>query len=245
MGDRCGAKTTRGGGHPCKHPAGYKTTHRGTGRCWLHGGATPNGQKAAAAELIHEAVERRRLAELDKPRRLVNPTDVLLDEVALCDLMVAWMGAGLAAWERSGQTEHPLGLPVDGEPELHATSKETGKAYVVGTAGRLHALSDGLPALQQVVYSDRDAVITPTELALWLREFRAEREHRRRVSTAAIQMDLERRKVLLEEAQAFLVLRIVDTVLERLGVESDQARAILPAVIRDVTGEDAPAALTA
>lgn len=36
----CGAhaKQTK---QPCKYKAGFRTIHPGTGRCWLHGGATP------------------------------------------------------------------------------------------------------------------------------------------------------------------------------------------------------------
>ena len=36
----CGAEGKRGGG-PCRHPAGFRTDHPGSGRCWLHGGRTP------------------------------------------------------------------------------------------------------------------------------------------------------------------------------------------------------------
>lgn len=50
-------------GSPCGNPAGYKTDHLGFGRCHLHGGATPNGVKAAEKEA---AAWRARLeAEID------------------------------------------------------------------------------------------------------------------------------------------------------------------------------------
>lgn len=38
---RCGAKTRSG--HPCKNPAGFRTPHPGTGRCYLHGGCSTGG----------------------------------------------------------------------------------------------------------------------------------------------------------------------------------------------------------
>lgn len=50
----CEAKT-RSGGH-CQRPAGWGTSHAGVGRCKLHGGATPNHQKAANAEKARAAV---------------------------------------------------------------------------------------------------------------------------------------------------------------------------------------------
>lgn len=37
--ETCGAKTRAG--TPCKKPAGWGTNHKGTGKCKLHGGATP------------------------------------------------------------------------------------------------------------------------------------------------------------------------------------------------------------
>jgi hypothetical protein len=37
----CGAKTRSGS--PCKKPGGWATDHVGTGRCKLHGGASPGG----------------------------------------------------------------------------------------------------------------------------------------------------------------------------------------------------------
>ena len=41
----CGAKRTKRGGTPCKHPAGYGTDHPGQGACKFHGGcsAFPSG----------------------------------------------------------------------------------------------------------------------------------------------------------------------------------------------------------
>jgi hypothetical protein len=45
---RCGGKTRSGG--RCGHPKGYGTDHVGSGRCKFHGGASPNGRKAATKE---------------------------------------------------------------------------------------------------------------------------------------------------------------------------------------------------
>lgn len=41
---KCGAKTKFGG--KCQHVAGHRTHHKGTGKCFLHGGA-PKGNKNA------------------------------------------------------------------------------------------------------------------------------------------------------------------------------------------------------
>jgi hypothetical protein len=46
---KCGATRKQTGG-ACRHPAGFRTSHPGTGRCFLHGGATRNGVTHAALE---------------------------------------------------------------------------------------------------------------------------------------------------------------------------------------------------
>jgi hypothetical protein len=47
--NKCGAKTR--GGKPCQRPAGSGTGHVGTGRCKLHGGASPQAELAGAVQL--------------------------------------------------------------------------------------------------------------------------------------------------------------------------------------------------
>ena len=46
----CEAKTRAADAHPCRMAAGAKTDHYGFGRCWLHGGASPDGRKYAAKQ---------------------------------------------------------------------------------------------------------------------------------------------------------------------------------------------------
>lgn len=48
----------RRNGEPCRHPAGFRTDHPGTGRCWLHGG------RSLARTGRYSAVERPRVQEL-------------------------------------------------------------------------------------------------------------------------------------------------------------------------------------
>lgn len=44
----CGAKNRAG--KPCRQGKGARTGKPGSGKCWLHGGMTPNGRKHAASE---------------------------------------------------------------------------------------------------------------------------------------------------------------------------------------------------
>ncbi len=46
----CGGKTRRG--TTCTHIRGYKTDHRGFGKCTFHTGSSPNGKKAAEEERV-------------------------------------------------------------------------------------------------------------------------------------------------------------------------------------------------
>lgn len=80
----CGA-TKRSGG-PCTRPAGWGTSHAGTGACKLHSGSTPNGIKAAAKQQAAKAV-----AVYGLPVE-VDPHTALLDELHRTAGHVAWLG---------------------------------------------------------------------------------------------------------------------------------------------------------
>lgn len=45
----CGAPSKRTGAK-CLQPKGFRTDHSRSGRCWLHGGSTPNGKRFAERE---------------------------------------------------------------------------------------------------------------------------------------------------------------------------------------------------
>lgn len=72
----CGAEGKRGAG-PCRHPAGFRTDHKGSGRCYLHGGRTP------APTGRYTSVDRPRLrALIEKFEKDPDPMN-LLPEVQL------------------------------------------------------------------------------------------------------------------------------------------------------------------
>jgi uncharacterized protein YjcR len=60
----CGAKAKQTG-QPCRRPAGWGTTHPGTGRCKLHGGCSPGvkGNKNARTHGAYETIIRDRLSK--------------------------------------------------------------------------------------------------------------------------------------------------------------------------------------
>lgn len=67
---RCGSKTRAGG--TCQQNRGHRTDHPGLGKCWLHGGRTPNGKKSAQTEGAAAAV-----AKLGIPLGTGDPFELL------------------------------------------------------------------------------------------------------------------------------------------------------------------------
>lgn len=67
---KCGAKTRAGG--TCLQGKGWGTKTPGIGRCKLHGGRSPNGQKAAQRELVEQTI-----AKLGVPRGTGDPFQLL------------------------------------------------------------------------------------------------------------------------------------------------------------------------
>lgn len=76
----CNASTKQRAGGLCQRPAGWGTDHPGTGRCKLHGGATPGAHRA-------EYNEARAVAELTKlgfgMTRPVDPQEEILRQLML------------------------------------------------------------------------------------------------------------------------------------------------------------------
>lgn len=114
---RCGAKTKRDANHseakagrPCRKPAGWGTTHPGSGRCKLHGGATPAGAVKAERERASAAVE---LYGLPVE---VDPHTALLEELARTAGHVAYLGTVVQSLERDQQIG-PVGGAQGGFPE--------------------------------------------------------------------------------------------------------------------------------
>src|SRR5437763_3860755 len=81
----------------CRHPAGYKTSRPGSGRCYLHGGASPMGE-------IHAERER---AELEL-RAMGRPIDVDPHEAILLCIRIAAGELGYATSKVTQLEENEL-----------------------------------------------------------------------------------------------------------------------------------------
>ena len=88
----CGARKRQGEGN-CARPAGWGTSHPGTGHCKLHGGSTRDQTVNAMEEQARKAVETYGLP------RDISPTDALLEEVRYSAGHVAWLRTRVAELE--------------------------------------------------------------------------------------------------------------------------------------------------
>lgn len=81
----CGAKKRQPPYDECTRPAGWGTDHPGIGRCKLHGGRTPDHNKAAQAE------QARRDVELFAGPKDIHPATALLE-------LVQWTAGEVDYW---------------------------------------------------------------------------------------------------------------------------------------------------
>lgn len=80
----CGARSKRTG-QPCLQHRGQRTEHPRVGRCWLHGGRTPNGRQYARREAAENAL---RTLQIEAS---VDPIESLFEAVRVA----AWRELGL------------------------------------------------------------------------------------------------------------------------------------------------------
>lgn len=117
---RCGAQRVgQPEGVTCKMLAGYRTDHLGTGRCYRHGGCTPQQTKGAHREMAAAIV-----ATYGEPQE-GDPFDIIIAEIARTNGHVLWLGEIIAEMEAEaliwGKTEESANDgPMGGNIEKHA-----------------------------------------------------------------------------------------------------------------------------
>lgn len=77
----CGARTQAG--HPCRNFKGYKTTHPGEGRCFLHGGAQANDKRKTAGGIYAVGENTRLQARIERHNKAGGDILDLRPELAL------------------------------------------------------------------------------------------------------------------------------------------------------------------
>lgn len=96
----CGA--VKPNGVPCGLPAGYRTAHPGSGKCFHHFGSTETGKVTAAKELA----KRERSSFADAITE-TDPISALLQEVSRTAGHVAWLQEKLSIWSMDTTEEIP------------------------------------------------------------------------------------------------------------------------------------------
>lgn len=216
MGDakpKCGARKSKGGQHTgelCKLPKGYQTEHPGYGNCKFHGGDTPNGKKWAAEELAREMVDRQRQRlGLFGGRVVVQPADVLLQELQRSQAIVANIERSMAQWAEVG---YPDAAGHEDGPALEPGEINNGVTVWGETL-------TGLPQLVAVHKTEYRIGYTDTEWAAWIKVYREERQHLLKVAQACIAAGVLERQQRMMEANAQLTRKIQERALQILGIE--------------------------
>lgn len=106
VGAICGAKRTgksQSGPGVCCQPAGWGTDHPGIGHCKLHGGNTPNVEKADITKHVMKEAIMTYGAPLD-----ITPEQALLDEVHRTSGHVEWLRQRIATMGQEGKENAAL-----------------------------------------------------------------------------------------------------------------------------------------
>lgn len=88
MSKKCGAKTRSG--KPCQHQAGHRTDHVGTGKCYLHGGASkgaPKGNKNALKHGIYSRLFTNQQIDEAKEMQGSVETELAIARIQLFNLL--------------------------------------------------------------------------------------------------------------------------------------------------------------
>lgn len=89
----CGGRRRQGGGGTCRRPAGWGTSHHGTGRCKLHGGATQaHVQHAQKITVARELLAMGVAVKTDPIRALLNAVSEAAGNVAFLRQQAAELG---------------------------------------------------------------------------------------------------------------------------------------------------------
>lgn len=124
---RCGAKTRSG--VPCKQVAGARTNHTGEGRCWLHGGASPQAEVTGVVRLA-----RREALVMGTPIDDLAPEEALLECIRITGGEVRYASERIAELDQAeavGPTVSTRPLKEEkGAESLHERVEEHGPPAV-------------------------------------------------------------------------------------------------------------------
>lgn len=131
MNGHCYGETTAGG--RCKKPRGWGTSHVGSGRCKLHGGCSPSGDRAGHREAALTFAVGALGAEV-----AIDPLQGMLQSVRLAYGLVEYWRAKLA----EGNGDSPPGTLEGYSASLIMLNRFTKAALDADVNGRLVALAE-------------------------------------------------------------------------------------------------------
>lgn len=112
----CGAKTRNPAakGPYCKHHAGKRTDHPGTGRCWLHGGMAGNLSHGRYSTVKREDLNDAQAEFEEDPAILDTGAEIAMVRALVIDFINRYeaFAPALLAWHRSFDADQPNDLMV-------------------------------------------------------------------------------------------------------------------------------------
>lgn len=236
----CEARLSKDGeltGKVCTHERGWGTNHSGWGRCKLHGGNTPAGNKFAAEQQARELIEAQRdRFTLYGRRSVIQPAEVLLEEMQRTHAIVRNIEESMARWSAERYTD--TSLSNEGTDENEDLSDIRSGAVNNGVGAWGETLT-GLPQLVAVHMTEQRIGYTDTEWAAWMKELREERKHLVQVAQACLNAGVTERQQRMLEANAQFMRRVVLAGLSILGVsiETEAVAAAMQQAIVTVVRE--------
>lgn len=208
--ERCGAKTRSG--DTCKRAPSPDAT-----RCRLHGGASPNAQRAASERRTRREALKQLSILGHIPETNVDPTAALLELITQKHCQVTALREIVA------------------ELEANAERDDTGEVDL----GR-HPLVWGISNHEKGVgvHGPIDKTTEAPGVSVWLKLLQEAEDQLARYTTAAMKAGVEQRQMDLLEEHATQLAQVITRVLDQLDLSSEQQKlipSVVPPTLREFT----------
>lgn len=200
---KCGAKKKQQQGGEIEHcgqSAGWGTDHPGIGRCKLHGGKSPNGDKAATREGAEQEAQRMvALAGTDQ-----DPIEHLIESLHLSTALVHVWGAMVAELDETAERDN---AESETRGELGYTEDTNERSpYQLNVVSR-----DRLLALNRHGEAGVHPFVIQYENAL---------ERRMKCAKLCIDAGVAERQIRVYEQQAEIAQRAFEATIDALGLSA-------------------------
>lgn len=163
-------------GRFCKQPAGARTEHLGTGRCWLHGGRagrTPiHGRRS---EVSRYALRRTYENWLDDPNRKELDAELTVLRLLLSETLEEYEGA--VENERRDALDHKLDRRINVIKNLESSQSRIANSHTLTAASAKLMMARAVDTMRQLAYQwfdDKD--VAEAHLRAFIETWRTEVE---------------------------------------------------------------------